>query len=40
MAFPFSPADIERGAVYEFSMQHLVQIDDPLRMFPIDYETV
>ena len=40
MAFPFSPADIERGAVYEFSMQHLVEIEDPLRMFPIDYETI
>jgi len=40
MAFPFSPADIERGAVYEFSMQHLVAVDDPLQMFPIEYETV
>lgn len=40
MAFPFSPSDIERGAIYEFMLQHVVEIDDPLRMFPIGYEKV
>jgi len=40
MAFPFSPSDIERGAIYEFAFQHVVQVDDPLSMFPIDYETI
>ena len=40
MAFPFSPSDIERGPVYRFSLQHVVEIDDPLRMFPIEYEMV
>lgn len=40
MAFPFSPSDIERGAIYEFMLQHVVEIDDPLRMFPIEYEHV
>jgi hypothetical protein len=40
MAFPFSPSDIERGEIYEFMLQHVVEIDDPLRMFPIDYEQV
>lgn len=40
MAFPFSPSDIERGAIYEFMLQHVLDIDDPLRMFPIEYETV
>jgi hypothetical protein len=40
MAFPFSPSDIERGAIYEFTMQHVVEPDDPLQMFPIDYEYV
>jgi hypothetical protein len=40
MAFPFSPSDIERGAIYEFMLQHVVEIDDPLRMFPIEYEDV
>jgi hypothetical protein len=40
MAFPFSPSDIERGAVYQFSMQHVIRTDDPLGMFPIEYEAV
>ena len=40
MAFPFSPSDIERGAIYEFMLQHVVEIDDPLCMFPIEYEDV
>ncbi|WP_231755198.1 acyclic terpene utilization AtuA family protein [Bordetella sp. N] len=40
MAFPFSPSDIERGAIYEFMLQHVIEIDDPLRMFPIRYENV
>ena len=40
MAFPFSPSDIERGAIYQFSMQHVVHIEDPLEMFPIEYEMV
>ncbi|HSV81760.1 MAG TPA: acyclic terpene utilization AtuA family protein [Ramlibacter sp.] len=40
MAFPFSPSDIERGAIYEFMLQHVVETDDPLVMFPIEYEQV
>lgn len=40
MAFPFSPSDIERGPVYQFTLQHVVEPDDPLQMFPIDYESV
>lgn len=40
MAFPFSPSDIERGPIYEFMLQHVVEIDDPLHMFPIEYEQV
>lgn len=40
MAFPFSPSDIERGAIYEFMLQHVIEIDDPLYMFPIEYEDV
>ena len=31
-AFPFSPAEIERGQVYSFSMNHIVAIDDPLEL--------
>ncbi|MBI3044790.1 MAG: acyclic terpene utilization AtuA family protein [Betaproteobacteria bacterium] len=40
MAFPFSPSDIERGAVYQFSLRHVVEPDDPLSMFPIEYESI
>lgn len=40
MAFPFSPSDIERGPVYEFSLRHVVEPDDPLEMFPIEYEDI
>ncbi len=29
LAFPFSPSDISMGAVYEFSLYHLMAIDDP-----------
>ena len=40
MAFPFSPSDIEAGPVYRFSMHHVMEIDDPLEPFPIEYETL
>ncbi len=40
MAFPFSPSDIERGAIYRFSLRHVVEPDDPYEMFPIEYETI
>jgi hypothetical protein len=28
LAFPFSPSDIHVGAVYEFSVFHLIEVDD------------
>jgi hypothetical protein len=28
-AFPFSPAEIERGAVYEFRLNHVIEVDEP-----------
>jgi hypothetical protein len=40
MAFPFSPSDIERGPIYQFSLRHVVEPDDPCEMFPIEYETI
>ena len=33
LAFPFSPSDASMGEVYEFSLYHLMAIDDP-RLFP------
>jgi hypothetical protein len=31
-AFPFSPAEIERGRVYEFRLNHVVEVDHPLEL--------
>ena len=36
LAFPFSPSDIKAGEVYEFNIYHLVVVDDPLELFPIE----
>lgn len=36
LAFPFAPSDVEFGAVYEFSVYHLMQVDDPSALFPIE----
>jgi hypothetical protein len=33
LAFPFSPAEVERGAAYEFVLNHVVDCDDPLSLF-------
>lgn len=31
-AFPFSPADIDRGPVFEFRLNHVVEVDDPMEL--------
>ncbi|SHJ77412.1 Protein of unknown function [Dethiosulfatibacter aminovorans DSM 17477] len=38
--FIFSPAEIERGAIYEFKLYHTVSVDSPLELVRIDYATV
>lgn len=40
LAFPFAPSDVEFGAVYEFSVYHLMEIDDPKAPFPIVYREI
>lgn len=40
LAFPFSPAEFAGGAVYEFNIYDLMQIDDPVAMFPYEIETM
>lgn len=37
LAFPYSPSDIEFGPVYKFTVYHLVNVDDPKELFPIEY---
>ena len=34
LAFPYSPSDFKAGAVYEFSVYHLMRIVDPEAEFP------
>ncbi|MEM6760289.1 MAG: acyclic terpene utilization AtuA family protein [Pseudomonadota bacterium] len=35
-AFPFSPAEINRGAVYEFCLNHVMHLDDPMEAFTLE----
>ncbi len=36
LAFPYAPADIERGPTYRFTLNHVVEPDDPYELFPIE----
>jgi hypothetical protein len=40
VAFPYSPAEIDKGASYRFNMNHVVEPDSALEMFRINYENV
>jgi len=35
-AFPFSPAEIDRGATYEFCLNHVLRLDDPMDAFSLE----
>ena len=35
-AFPFSPAEIDRGAIYEFCLNHVMELDDPMDAFSLE----
>lgn len=37
LAFPFSPSDCKMGEVYEFNVYHLMKVDNPTDVFPIEY---
>ena len=36
LAFPYSPSDFKAGEVYQFSLYHLLRVDDPSALFPVD----
>jgi hypothetical protein len=36
LAFPFTPPEILVGDTYRFNVYHLMEIDDPLALFPIE----
>ncbi len=35
LAFPYSPSDFSTGQVFEFSLYHLIEVDDLSSLFPI-----
>lgn len=35
-AFPFSPAEIDRGAAYEFCLNHVLALDNPMDAFALE----
>ncbi len=37
LAFPYSPSDFHAGEVFVFSIYHLLEVDDPCALFPIEY---
>ena len=37
LACPYNPAHLNRGAVYRFNVNHIVEPDDPYEMFPTEY---
>lgn len=39
-AFPYSPAQSDRGALYEFCLNHVMVLDDPMAAFRLDVTEV
>jgi hypothetical protein len=39
-AFPYSPAQSERGALYEFALNHVMELDHPMQAFRLDVAEV
>lgn len=35
-AFPFSPPEMQRGAIHEFCLNHILTLDDPMDAFRLD----
>ena len=40
LAFPFSPSDFKVGEAYEFSLYHLMKVENPAEYFPITYMNI
>ena len=36
-AFPFSPAEVEKGRIYEFKLNHVVELDDPFELLHVEH---
>ena len=37
LAFPYSPSDAKMGEVYQFCLYHIIDVQDPLELFPIEW---
>ena len=35
-AFPFSPADLSRGEIYAFCLNHVLELSDPMDAFLLE----
>lgn len=40
LAFLYAPSDIEFGPVYRFTVYHLINVDNPKELFPIQYKNL
>ena len=40
LAFPYSPSDFTGGEVYEFSLYHLLAVDDPCALFEVHLRVI
>jgi len=40
LACPYNPAHLDRGPVYRFNVNHVVEPDDPLEMFRLRYSNI
>ena len=40
LAFLYSPSDFDLGEVFEFNIYHLLEVDDPVSLFPITLEDI
>lgn len=39
-AFPYSPAESQRGSLYEFCLNHVMTLEQPMEAFRLEYVTV
>ena len=39
-SFPYSPATTDRGALYEFALNHVLALEDPMSAFRLEVEEV
>jgi hypothetical protein len=40
LAFLYSPSDIEMGEVFQFSVYHLMKVEDPCALFPMEIKEI